>query len=68
MLDNALPDSKIHGNLNGINAPGGNGTGGKYDFPYLLNKAGNLCGRYDGLFWHCENVRYSGWFAKLSVG
>jgi hypothetical protein len=20
------------------------------------------------LFWHCENIRYSGWFAKLPVG
>ena len=27
MLDNTLPDGKIHSNLNGINAPGGKITG-----------------------------------------
>lgn len=67
MLDNALADGKIHGNLGGINAPGGKSTGRKYNFPHLLNKFGYLFGGYTRLFWHCGNVRYSGWFAKLAV-
>ena len=42
MLDNALPDSKIHGDLNSVNALGGKGAGSNYDFPHLLNKIGCL--------------------------
>lgn len=57
MFDNTLTYGKIHGDLNGINTSGGNCTGRKYDFPHLLNKIGEISGDYDGLFWHCGNVR-----------
>ena len=67
MFDNTPPYGKIHGDLDGIYAPSGKRTGGKYDFSDLLDKTGSFVKQFVGIFWHGENIRGSAYFAKMLV-
>ena len=65
ILDNALSDGEIHGNLDCINVPGCLGAGRKNNMPYLSGKVGNAFRWNGSLFCHRQNVCYFCRLAKL---